>query len=60
VTMPWQAYELTVESIKQYCGFPAGESQDLIDAASRIFDLNLPQPVVLSQQDTEPTWYFDR
>ncbi len=51
---------MILRSINQYTQFPAGDSKHVIEAASRLYDLELTRPVVISPQDTEPHTYWDR
>ena len=55
-----KAYDLTRAMIEEYLSFPFGRYKDLIDAASRIYDMEPVAPRVISQAMTEPTQYADR
>lgn len=54
-----QAYDLTVRLIEQYTTFPFGGDDDLIDAVSRWYDMEMHPPVLYSPEDTNPTIYHD-
>lgn len=52
-------YDLTVAFIEEYSSFPVGQLKDLIDAASRIYDMEPTAPTVTSKEMTEPAVFWD-
>lgn len=54
-----RVYDLTVKFMDEYCTFPFGRWKDLIDAASRIADMEILPPVIMQKQDTETQTYWD-
>lgn len=52
-------YDLTVRFIEEYMTFPFGQHDDLVDACSRFYDLDIKPPSVLERQNTEPNIYWD-
>lgn len=52
-------YDLTGMFIEEYSFFPFGEHDDLLDAASRMVDLEMLAPKLLLPQHTEPRQYHD-
>ncbi|HTN72853.1 MAG TPA: Hint domain-containing protein, partial [Methylomirabilota bacterium] len=53
-------YDLTVHFIEEYCSFPFGRYRDLVDATSRIYDMETIEPSIQAKLDTEPRQYWDR
>lgn len=53
-------YDLTVKFIEEYRTFPFGERKDLIDATSRIYDLEAREPTLVCREDTTPPQFADR
>jgi len=53
-------YDLTVHFIEEYVSFPFGRYKDLIDATSRIYDMEPIEPSVQAKRETEPKQYWDR
>jgi hypothetical protein len=54
-----QLYDLTLAFIDEFLSFPFGQFKDLVDATSRIYDMNPNAPSVLRQEDTEPPQFWD-
>jgi hypothetical protein len=54
-----KTYDLTERLISEYEPFPFGETDDLIDAVSRIYDMEPAAPFVYRREDTEPALYHD-
>lgn len=54
-----KAYDLSERLINEYLTFPFGEHDDLMDACSRIYDLEPRAPVFINQSMTEPPLYYD-
>lgn len=52
-------YDLTLTFIEEYSSFPYGRLKDLIDAVSRIYDMDPQGPTLTSAELIEPTEFFD-
>lgn len=53
-------YDVTLRYVIEYLAHPAaGASDDLIDAASRIYDIDFKPPVIINPGDTEPEQFDD-
>lgn len=52
-------YDLTLKFMDEYQFFPFGRYKDLIDATSRIADMEPKSPVLASKHFTDPNVYFD-
>ena len=52
-------YDVTLKFIEEYMYFPFGRYKDLIDATSRIDDMEPVIPQFISREATEPRVYFD-
>lgn len=52
-------YDLTQKFMDEFQFFPFGRYKDLIDASSRIYDLEPLSPVIISKHATDPNVYFD-
>lgn len=53
-------YDLTVHFIEEYISFPFGRYKDLIDATSRIYDMEPIEPSITARKSTEPPQFWDR
>src|SRR5262249_3948505 len=54
-------YDLTLRFIVEYLAHPApGAFDDLIDAVSRIHDMEIMLPITINQRDLEPEIFVDR
>ena len=53
-------YDLTLHFIEEYVSFPFGRYKDLIDAASRIYDMEPIEPSITAAKSTNPTYFEDR
>jgi len=54
-----KVYDLTLHFIQEYESFPFGQWKDLIDATSRIYDLEARGPVLVTPEMTEMPVYWD-
>lgn len=52
-----QTYDLTARFIEQYLSFPFGSHDDLLDTVSRVYDMDMLEPMIYHNPDL-PT-YFD-
>lgn len=52
-------YDLTMKFMEEYMFFPFGRYKDLIDASSRIVDMEPVIPQFIAPGSTEPNVYFD-
>lgn len=53
-------YDMTVRFVVEYLAHPApGAFDDLIDGASRIYDMELVPPIIINDKDLEPPTYPD-
>lgn len=52
-------YDLTMKFMDEYQFFPFGRYKDLIDATSRIYDMEPKPPVIIAKHMTDPNVYFD-
>jgi hypothetical protein len=53
-------YDLTLHFISEFTTFPFGAYKDLIDATSRIYDMEPIEPALTSPERTDPPQYWDR
>jgi hypothetical protein len=54
-----RVYDVTLRFIQEYESFPFGQWKDLIDAASRLYDMEPRGPVIVTQAMTEEPVYWD-
>ena len=52
-------YDLTLALMEEMAAFPFGTFDDLVDATSRIYDLQPTPPAVYDEADYEPETYID-
>ena len=52
-------YDLTLHFIAEYSEFPFGNLRDLVDSASRIYDMNPTEPVLTSAERLAPAAFWD-
>lgn len=52
-------YDLVTDFIHEYTLFPFGGKRDLIDAASRIYDMDAVAPMIISESELEPECFAD-
>lgn len=53
-------YDVTIAFMTEYASFPFGADKDLIDATSRIYDMEPVVPAVYAESDLTPPQYVDR
>lgn len=55
-----QLYDLSIRFITEYLAHPAlGSFKDLLDATSRVYDMEPKPPVVIDEKDLEPESFHD-
>jgi len=54
-----RVYDLTMWFQQEYQNFPFGESKDLVDACSRVYDMDPMEPILTSPEMTQPAAYWD-
>lgn len=54
-----QVYDLTEKFIEEFLSFPFGHHKDLLDAASRLYDMDMRAPQIYAQSATDPRTYVD-
>jgi hypothetical protein len=52
-------YDLTMWFQEEYRNFPFGSSKDLVDACSRVYDMDPIEPTLTTQEMTQPAAYWD-
>lgn len=53
-------YDVTMHFIEEYLSFPFGTKKDLVDATSRIYDMQPVVPTVLKPELVNPPEFWDR
>lgn len=51
-----RGYDLTFEFREEYRLFPFGSKKDLVDVCSRIYDMDMPAPIMVDEQSLEPDY----
>ena len=59
VNQDGRVYDVTKHFMSEYEFFPFGEYKDLIDASSRIYDMEPRAPQFLTKDQTEPAQFWD-
>lgn len=54
-----EIYDLTIRWIEEFVDHPYGQHDDLIDAGSRIYDMQVAAPVAPLGADQQPRSYYD-
>lgn len=54
-----EVYDLTIRFIEEYVDHPYGQHDDLIDAVSRVYDMQVAAPSHAANPQPEPVSYFD-
>jgi len=54
-----QIYDLTVRLMQEYLQFPFGAHDDLLDATSRVYDMNLVEPMTYERRNLDPPVFHD-
>ncbi len=52
-------YDLVERFVSEYEAFPFAQTDDLVDACSRLYDMEPTPPVISTKEMTEPKIYFD-
>ena len=55
-----RVYDLTLHFIEEYSSFPFGRWKDLIDATSRVYDMEARGPTLTTPEMTDPVAHWDR
>lgn len=53
-------YDLTTHFIEEYASFPFGALKDLVDAASRVYDMDARGPTLTRPEMLDPVEHWDR
>jgi hypothetical protein len=54
-----RVYDVTMHLQEEFSDFPFGRYKDLIDAASRVYDMEPMEPILTNQESSTPAAYWD-
>lgn len=54
-----QTYDVTLRLIEEFLNFPFGEHDDMLDATSRVYDMDVRPPIYVSKSMTDPATFND-
>jgi hypothetical protein len=54
-----RAYDLTKDFVDEFRLFPFGAKKDMVDVCSRIYDMEIPPPIMVDEQSLEPDYVED-